>query len=405
MARFEYRAIARGGEVLVGEIAADTREAAIAGLRVKGVVPLRVEARRGGRRSLLASIPLFRRRKVSTQDLMMFTRELGILLAAGIPIDRTLSILDGIASGPLQGVPGQILSDVKGGASLADALQSRQGAFPAFYVGMVRAGEAGGALVAVLERLFTMLERSEELRARINSALLYPILVLILTGLSLTVLMVYVIPEFRPIFEDAGMEMPAATRMVLLASDLTVEWGWAMLLGLLVLLLAIRRVSMSEGGRMRLDRFLLGAPLFGELVRRIETARFCRSLGTLRANGVTLIDAVGIAAGTLSNRAVAAAARETTGPLAKGMGLSAPMRRTGHFPALALQLIEVGEESGRLADMLLQVADVYDKEVERRIQRLLAMLTPLLTLLLGCLIAFIIGSILAAVLSSYDLAL
>jgi general secretion pathway protein F len=406
LAQFEYKALAPGGEVVLGEIAAATREAAIGGLRSKGVVPLRVEARRGEKRQMYAALSRLRQRKVGAKDLMLFTRELGMLLAAGIPLDRTLAILDGIVvDGPMQGLPGQILDAVKGGASLADALQSRSEIFPAFYVGMVRAGEAGGSLIAVLERLSNMLERSEALRASIRSALLYPLLVLILTGLSLVVLMVFVIPEFRPIFEGAGDNLPLTTRIVIAMSDLTLEWGWLMLVGLLVALLALKRVSVSEAGRVRLDRWLMGAPLLGELVQRIETSRFCRSLGTLRANGVTLIDAVGIAAGTLTNRAVAQAARQTTGPLAKGEGLSAPMRRTGCFPPLALQLIEVGEESGRLEDMLLQVADVYDKEVERSIQRLLALLAPTVTILLGCLIAFIIGSILAAILGTYDIAL
>jgi general secretion pathway protein F len=406
LAQFEYKALAPGGEVVLGEIAAATREAAIGGLRSKGVVPLRVEARRGEKQQIFAALSRLRQRKVGAKDLMLFTRELGMLLAAGIPLDRTLAILDGIVvDGPMRGLPGQILDAVKGGASLADALQSRSEIFPAFYVGMVRAGEAGGSLVAVLERLSNMLERSEALRASIRSALLYPLLVLILTGLSLVVLMVFVIPEFRPIFEGAGDKLPLTTRIVLAISDFTLEWGWLMLVSLLVALLALRRVSVSEAGRVRLDRWLMSAPLLGELVQRIETSRFCRSLGTLRANGVTLIDAVGIAAGTLTNRAVSQAARQTTGPLAKGEGLSAPMRRTGCFPPLALQLIEVGEESGRLEDMLLQVADVYDKEVERSIQRLLALLAPTVTILLGFLIAFIIGSMLAAILGTYDIAL
>jgi general secretion pathway protein F len=404
VAQFEYRAIAPGGEVVLGEIAAASREAAIGGLRRKGVVPLRVaEARSGGGRRAFASL---RRRKPNVKDLMLFTRELAILLAAGIALDRALATLERIVvDGPMRGLPGQVLDAVKGGASLADALASRGDVFPAFYVGMVRAGEAGGSQVLVLERLANMLERSEALKASIRSALLYPLLVLIITGLSLVVLLVFVIPEFRPMFEDAGVDLPLSTRIVLVFSDLAVEWGWLLLIGLLAALLALRRFSVSEAGRLRLDRWLLGAPLLGELVRRIETARFCRSLGTLRANGVALIDAVGIAAGTLGNRAVSEAARQTIGPLAKGEGLSTPMRRTGCFPPLALQLIEVGEESGRLADMLLQVADVYDKEVERSIERLLALLAPLVTILLGFLIAFIIGSILAAILGTYDIAL
>lgn len=406
MAQFEYKAIAPGGEVLVGEIAADSREAAIGGLRHKGVVPLSVEARRGERRGLFSSPSLLRRRKADIKDLMLFTRQLGILLAAGIPLDRTLAILDGIVvDGPMQGLPGHILKLVKDGASLADALQSRSDIFPAFYVGMVRAGEAGGSQVMVLERLANMLERSEALKASIRSALMYPLLVLILTGLSLVVLLVFVIPEFRPIFEDAGMKLPLATRIVVAFSDFALEWGWLSLIGLLVALLVLRRYSMSEAGRARLDTWILSAPLLGELVRRIETARFCRTLGTLRANGVTVIEAVGIAAGTLANRAISQAARRTIGPLAKGEGLSTPMRRTGCFPQLALQLIEVGEESGRLEDMLLQVADIYDKEVERGIQRMLALLAPVVTIFLGCLVGFIIGAILAAILGTYDIAL
>ncbi len=406
MGQFEYKALAPGGEVLVGEISADSREAAIGGLRHKGVVPLSVEARRSGRRRFFASPRQRRQRKASIQDLMLFTRELGILLAAGIPLDRTLAILDGIVvDGPMQGLPGQILDAVKGGASLADALQTRADVFPAFYVGMVRAGEAGGSQVIVLERLANMLERSEALKASIRSALLYPLLVLGLTGLSLVVLLVFVIPEFRPIFEDAGMQLPLTTRIVLALSDFMLEWGWLLLIALLVALLALRRYRVSEAGRVRLDRWILSAPLLGELVRRIETARFCRSLGTLRANGVALIDAVSIAADTLANRVVSKAARGIIGPLSKGEGLSTPMRRTGCFPPLALQLIEVGEESGRLEDLLLQVADVYDKEVERSIQRLLALLAPVVTIFLGCLVGFIIGSILAAILGTYDIAL
>ena len=406
MAQFDYKAIAPGGEVLVGEIAADTREAAIGRLRNKGVVPLNVEARRSEGRGLSASTSLLRRRKADIKDQMLFTRQLGILLAAGIPLDRALATLEGIiVDGPMRGLPGQILKLVKDGASLADALQSRPDIFPAFYVGMVRAGEAGGSQVMVLERLANMLERSEALKANIRSALTYPLLVLILTGLSLVVLLVFVIPEFRPIFEDAGVKLPLATRIVVALSDFALKWGWLSLIGLLVALLALRRYSMSEAGRAWLDTWILSAPLFGELVRRIETARFCRTLGTLRANGVTVIEAVGIAAGTLTNRAISQAARQTIEPLAKGEGLSTPMRRTGYFPQLALQLIEVGEESGRLEDMLLQVADIYDKEVERSIQRLLALLAPVMTIFLGCLVGFIIGAILSAILGTYDIAL
>ena len=405
MPQFSYKALGTGGQVLTGEISAESREAAIERLRGRKIVPLQVDARRGAAKAEPRT-RLFARRKPNEKDLMLFTRELAILLAAGISLDRALEKLDGlVTSGPMAGLAGEILRAVRGGSSLGDAMQARADIFPAFYVGMIRAGEAGGSLVPVLERLSTMLERSEELKARIRGALTYPGLVLVLTGLSLVVLLVFVVPEFRPMFEESGVELPLSTQIVVGLSDIVTDYGWLLLALLLVALIALRGAQMSEAGKRSFHRIALGTPLFGDLVRRIETARFCRSLGTLRANGVALIDAVSIAAGTLSNSVIATAARGLTGPLAKGDGLARPMRRTGQFPELALQLIEVGEESGRLQEMLLQVADVYDTEVERSIQRMLALLSPVVTIVLGCIIAFIIGSILAAILGSYDIAL
>jgi len=406
MTRFSYKALSASGDVLTGEVAADSRDAAIAKLRARRVVPLEVDARKGGKSSAQARTEIFRRRTVTDKDLMLFTRELEILLGAGIALDSVLEKLDGLVTeGPMRGIAGEVLRAVKSGRSLGDALETRSDVFPAFYVGMVRAGEAGGALAPVLERLGAMLEKSEALKARIRSALTYPTLVLMLTGLSLVVLLVYVVPEFRPMFKDAGMTLPWSTRIVVALSDIASDWGWLIGAGLICALILLRGYRRSAAGRRALDGLALNAPLVAELTRRIETARFCRSLGTLRANGVTLIEAVEIAAGTVSNSAFAEAARQIAAPLARGQGLARPMRATGKFPELALQLIEVGEESGRLHEMMLQVADIYDREVERTIERMLALLSPLVTIVLGCLIAFIIGSILSAILGSYDIAL
>ena len=406
MAKFSYRALNSGGDLLTGEVVADSRDAAIAKLRAQRYVPLEVDTSTAGAARPRTGRRLFERTRANEKDLMLFTRELEILLAAGIAIDSALDKLDGlIAEGPMQGVPGEILRAVKAGMSLGDAMATRADIFPAFYVGMVRAGEAGGALALVLKRLGAMLEKSEALKARIRSALTYPILVLILTGLSLVVLLVFVVPEFRPMFEDAGMKMPWSTSIVIAFSDLVSNHGWLILGLMIAAFFALRAYRRSPGGRRVMDDLALRIPLIAELARRVETARFCRSLGTLRANGIPLIEAVQIAAGTLSNSAFAEAARQTVPHLTKGQGLAGPMRATGRFPELALQLIAVGEESGRLQEMLLQVADVYDDEVERTIERLLALLSPVVTIVLGCLIAFIIGSILSAILGSYDIAL
>ena len=405
MARYQYKALGTGGEVLTGVVAAVDKHAAIDRLRAMQIVPLQVEVET---RRLGSALPgkIFARKTPNEKDLMLFTRELGILLSAGISLDRALAKLDGlIVSGPAQGLAGAILRALRGGSSLGDALETRSDIFPAYYVGMIRAGEAGGSLVPVLERLSVMLEKSQALKARLRSALTYPILVLLLTGLSLIVLLVYVVPEFRPMFEDSAVELPLATRIVVAFSDFVAEWGWLVLAGLLGVLVLLRGHQRSATGRRQLDATKLRLPLFGDLLRRIETARFCRSLGTLRANGVALTEAVGIAADTLSNRTIAAAAHQVVGPLEKGEGLSTPLRNSGQFPELALQLLEVGEESGRLHEMLLQIADIYDTEVEHSIQRMLAVLSPAVTIFLGCLIAFIIGSILAAILGSYEMAL
>lgn len=406
MARFQYKALVRGGEVVVGQVDSDSRAGAIGVLRGQGMVPLQVQPGReaAARRPLFGG--LFRRRRVSDRDLMLFTREFAILLGAGLPVDRALSMLDRILDdGPLRGVAGGLLEAIRGGSPLAQAMEARPAIFPAFYIGMIRAGESGGVMVDVLTRLGTMLERREALKASVRSALTYPMLVLALTGLSLVVLLVYVVPEFQPMFEESGIEPPLSTRIVFAASETVSRWGWLLAAGLLALLLALRGIGLGERNRRRLDGWMLRAPVIGGLLRRIETARFCRSLGTLRANGVVLIEAIGVAAGTLSNRAVAEAARRLAGPLSRGEGLARPMRRSGLFPPLALQLIEVGEESGELHPMLLQVADIYDTEVERALQRALALLAPGVTILLGAVIAFIVGSMLGAILGSYDLAM
>ena len=260
-------------------------------------------------------------------------------------------------------------------------------------------------MAPVLERLSTMLEKSEALKAKLRSAMTYPLTVLILTGASLLILLLNVVPSFKPIFENAGAELPWSTAMILAASDALTEWGWAGLLVLLAVLLIIRRVQMSTTGARRLDALLVSTPVVGGLIGKVETARFCRSLGTLRANGVALIESLGIAAGTLSNQHLAEAVRRMTPSVARGDGLAAPMRSSRVFPDLAVQLIEIGEENGRLDDMLLQAAEVFDEEVERDLQRALALLTPIVTVVLGVLIAGVIGSILSAILNSYNVAL
>jgi len=275
--------------------------------------------------------------------------------------------------------------------------------FPNFYIGMVRAGEAGGTLEVVLSRLSETLERTQALHDDVRAALRYPALVVIMAGLSIVVLMTAVIPEFRPLFEGSGAALPLSTRIIIAVSDFFRDYWWAVALALLVAAVALRQHNRSPAGRLRWDRWLAGAPLFGDLVRKIEVARFSRILGTLLANGVSMLNALALTTETLDNQAIAEATGRAQGRLAKGEGLAEPLMETGVFPALALQLIRVGEETGQLDRMLLRIATIYDDEVKRTIERMLSLLVPLVTLVLGVLIAAIIGSMMAAILSSYDL--
>ncbi len=220
---------------------------------------------------------------------------------------------------------------------------------------------------------------------------------------SVVVLMTAVIPEFRPLFEDAGAAMPTPTRVILAVSDFLEAYWWALALGLLAAALGLRQHNRDPAGRLRWDGWMAGAPLFGDLIRKVEVARFTRMLGTLLANGVSVLNALDLSTETMENRAIAAATGRVQGRLAKGEGLAEPLMETGVFPGLALQLIQVGEETGHLEEMLLRIADIYDEEVKQTIQRMLSLLVPLVTLALGVLIAGIIGAMMAAILSAYDL--
>ncbi|MFQ5773839.1 MAG: type II secretion system F family protein [Kiloniellaceae bacterium] len=405
MPRFSYKAVAPDGEVIEGEIEASNREAAVERLHAQGHVPIRAEESRRVAMGRRATFPvLFRPRRVSRKDVVLVTRELATLLQAGLPLDRALSVmLDLVRSAPIKALIEGIREKVRGGSTLADAMQAHPEVFPNYYVGMVRAGEAGGTLESVLARLAETLEHAQALRESVRAALRYPALVVVMAVVSLVVLMTAVIPEFRPLFEDAGAAMPVSTRIIIGVSDFFEAYWWASALGVAAVVLGLRQHNRSPAGRLRWDRWMIEAPLLGDLVTKIEVARFSRTLGTLLGNGVSVLNAMSMTIDTLDNRAIAGAVAKAQGRLAKGEGLAEPLLETGVVPGLALQLMRVGEETGRLDSMLLRIADIYDEEVKRAIEHMLSLLVPLVTLGLGLLIALIIGSMMAAILSAYDL--
>ena len=405
MPRYRYEAVDASGEVVRDELDAATLDAAIARLRDQGLLPLAVnEAKSGFLRGGFGQ-PLFsKRRALSRKTIALLTQQLASLLHAGMPLDRALTILIGVTEDEqAKPVLERVQEKVRGGSSLADALEV-QGVFSRFYLNMIRAGEAGGALDVVLKRLTEFLERSQALRETVTSALIYPIILLSVSALSVIILLTFVVPQFQRLFADAGKALPLATQIVIAVGDGFRYYWWVGAI-LLVLLSAVARRQLSQPeSRARWDDRFLRLPLFGDLIAKVETARLSRTLGTLLGNGVSMLNALTIVRETLSNQVLAGALGEVAEHVKTGRGLADPLLEAGRFPKLAVQMIRVGEETGQLQEMLLQVADTYDGEVQTAVKRMLTLLEPALILGLGVIIAGIIMSILVAILSLNDLA-
>ncbi|CDI02631.1 Type II secretion system protein [Candidatus Competibacter denitrificans Run_A_D11] len=405
MPRYRYEAVDASGEVLRDEMEAPSQEAVIAQLRDGGLLPLSVAEAKGGFLRGALGQPLFsKRRALSRKAVTLITQQLASLLSAGMPLDRALTILISVSEDEhTKPLLERVQEKVRGGSTLADALEA-QGVFSRFYLNMVRAGEAGGALETVLKRLTEFLERSQALRETVTSALIYPIILLSVAALSVIILLTFVVPQFQRLFADAGKALPLATQIVIAVGDGFRHYWWVGLIVIgLIVTVARQRLSQPEN-RLRWDRRLLRIPLLGDLIAKVETARLSRTLGTLLGNGVSLLNALTIVRETLSNRVLANALGEVSEHTKTGRGLAEPLLETGNFPKLAVQMIRVGEETGQLQEMLLQVADTYDNEVQTAVKRLLMLLEPALILGLGVIIAGIIMSILVAILSLNELA-
>jgi general secretion pathway protein F len=406
MPRFRYKSVTPAGELVEGELVAVDRLAAIGQLHGDGHTPIRADEVGEGPIARLAAIKILGGRGLSYADLVLLTHELATLLHAGLPLDRSLVMLADLADGGAKRrfVNG-LLESVQSGATLAEALERRTDALPSFYIGMVRAGEAGGNLDTVLTRLAEVLARMQALRETVKSAMYYPIIVLVVAGLSIGFLLTAVVPQFRPLFESSGAALPETTKIVIALGDMLREYWWLILAALVGLALLVRFHYARPAGRLTWDALLLRIPILGDIALKAEVARFSRTLGTLLASGVVALNALSIAVNTLSNRKIAREVADLAGKLKKGEGLAGPLLQTGIFPKLAVQLVQVGEETGQLDSMLLRIADTYDEGVKRTLQRLLALLVPAITVGLGLLVATIIGSMLTAILSAYELPL
>jgi general secretion pathway protein F len=407
LAFYQYKAVTPGGEVQEGVLEASSTPAAIARLQSMGMIPIRAEeagAAKATAAPALRGRSLFTRKGISQDDIGIVTREMATLLKAGLPLDRSFEILINLAANPrVAELLGNIRNEIRGGASLSKALDAQKGVFTRFYVNMIRAGEAGGSLPTVLLRLAEYMERSKALRDNVKASLTYPVFLAVVSIMAVVVLLGAVVPRFKPIFAGAGKAVPPMTQVVLFMGDALRNYGWAILIGLaLVGFLAARRLRDPEV-KYRMDRRLVTAPVVGDLFSKVEMARFSRTLGTLLSNGVTLVGALNIVRETMGNAWLAEAIGGVSRDLKEGRGLGRPMMQTGRFPMLAVHMIQVGEETGRLDDMLMQVAETYDHEVEVAIRKALALLQPVMIVAMAAVIGFIIIAILSAMLSVYDL--
>ena len=400
MALYRYKALNARGEVLDGQMEAASDAEVASRLQEQGHLPVEAKlASEAGTESTWRA--LFKPKPFAGQRLVQFTQQLATLLGAGQPLDRALTILlelpeDEAARRTIE----DVRDAVRGGASLSAALDRQHGTFSRLFVNMVRAGEAGGSLHETLQRLADYLERSRALRARVINALVYPAILLAMVGLSLLFLLGYVVPQFSSMYESLDADLPWFSTVVLGLGEFVRDW-WILILALpLLAVLWIDRKRRDPVFMRRFDGWLLERKLVGSLVAKLDTARLARTLGTLLRNGVPLLSALGIARNVLDNRVLSADVDAAAEEVKNGIGLSAALAKGKRFPRLALQMVQVGEESGALDVMLLKTADTFEQETSVAMDRLLAALVPTVTLLL----AVIVGIVILAVLSPiYDL--
>jgi general secretion pathway protein F len=405
MALFQYRAADYSGKVVEGVMDADAEHGVVARLHDMGFVPLRISApNEAAGRSTSQGVPLFHRRKVSEKGLLHFTQELSTLLGAGLPLDRSLSVLTNLVEGQeFKTIVGRLLEEVRAGKSLAVAMSEHSDVFPKLYVNMIRAGEAGGILDNVLRHLVEYLERSISLKEDLKSALTYPVILATVAGLSLIVLFVYVIPRFALIFKDIHQAIPFMAKMLIGFSYMLADYGWIAVVLIIVGAAGGSFYVRSPEGKLQWDHWRLNAWLVGDLMRQLEVARFARTLGALLKGGVPLLEALGTVQGVVGNRLIARAIAQVQVRVREGKGMVQPLTESGLFPPLALHMIAVGQETGRLEGMLVSVADHFDQEVKRTTKRLTSQLEPALILGMGLVVGVVVISMLTAIFSINDL--
>jgi general secretion pathway protein F len=405
MPLYTYKAINQQGKQEQGLREAVDENQLLLELQSKGLIPVKIE------KTKTTSFLGFRigefKHRLSTKDIVNFTTELATLVESGLPLDRSLTILIELTEDNkrLNTVVINILERIKAGKSLADSLEMETNVFTKFYLNMVRAGEMGGDLGGVLHELFDYLERSQNLKEKVTSALIYPAMLLLMSVASMLVMLVFVVPQFKEMFESAGQNLPLPTQIVVAVADFIKSYWWMGLGSVLLIMQTIKWQLENPVRKKVIDSYVLKVPLIGEVLLVKEVAVFSRTLGTLLGNGVSILKSIVIVKEIITNSLLVEIIEKTEMQIKQGMTLSLALAEFNVFPKLAIQMIKMGEETGRLEEILIKIADIYDKQLGNSIQRMLSLLEPSLIIFLGVMIGGIIVSILLAILSVNDLAL
>ncbi|WP_202839827.1 type II secretion system protein XpsF [Luteimonas saliphila] len=400
MPLYRYKALNSRGEMLDGQMEAVSDSEVVLRLQELGHLPVEAAlASEGGGAASWKS--LFKPKPFAGQRLVQFTQQLATLLGAGQPLDRALTILLELPEEPAaRRTVLEIRDAVRGGTALSAALERQHGTFSRLYINMVRAGEAGGSLEDTLQRLADYLERSRLLRGRVVNALIYPAILVVMVALSLMFLLGYVVPQFAAMYESLDAPLPLFTKIVLALGLFVRDWWIVLLVVPALALWWLDRRLRDPVFRTRFDGWLLRQKLVGPMAARLETARLARTLGTLLKNGVPLMAALGIGKTVVGNRVLSTDVEAAAEEVKNGVGLSAALGKGKRFPRLALQMVQVGEESGALDAMLLKTADTFEQETGQALDRMLAALVPAITMLLALVVMVVILAVLVPI---YDL--
>lgn len=401
MQAFRYRGTDGQGKRVAGQIDAASRDEAVRRLRQAAILPIDVS--RGGATQPVGTI---RRTGKTRQAITRSIGELAVLLNAGIALERAMTLmLDSVEDAGLRSEFAAMQKAVKEGVPLSRTMVARTGLFPPMAAAMAEAGEADGKLGAALERLADALQRDDDLRSLIVTAMIYPIILIVLSVAVIGMMLLFVVPQFESLFANSADRLPAASRIIMQASQTLRSDGWWIALALIVALLGVRQMLRQPQARAARDRWILTVPQIGSLVREAETARFARTLGVLVEGGVALPSATLLAGRSIANSHMAAAVRTVAGGMKEGGGLTAPLAAADIFPRKAIGFFRTGEETSELGSMLIRLADVLDRDVKIHLQRLVGLITPAITVILGAVVATIIAAIMAAILGFNDLAL